>query len=171
MREIRSYLEEETMKLSILIVGLIALTMLAVPVMADVNLTPAEITATGTVVQTLSISAESTNIAFGDFKVGDNRIDAENIVVTSEFVPNWRVDAATTDGYGYMRINGAATGTYLQNKLQQYNYKTSAWESANDLTFSGSASTTMKETFLQKVLINDAPGAYGTVITYTIAAV
>lgn len=158
------------MKLSILIVGLIALIMLAVPVMADPS-TSATITASGTIVQQLSISAEQSAINFGNFKVGDNRVDNGNIIVTSEFVPNWRVTAATTDGYGYMRIDGAASGTYLTNKLQQYNYKSSAWEPANGLTFSGSASTTMQETFLQNVLIGDTQGSYSTIVTYTIAAV
>jgi spore coat protein U-like protein len=158
------------MKLSILIVGLIALAMLAVPAMAADSLTTA-IQATGTVDQRLSISAEQ-NIDFGPFKVGDNRVDNGNIIVTSEFVPNWKVTAATTDGYGYMRIGGGGVGiTALSSKLQQYNYKSSAWEPAHGLTFGGSASTTMQETFLQNVLISDTPGAYSTMITYTISAV
>jgi len=162
------------MKFNILIVGLIALIMLvAVPAMA-IAPSSSTLEATGTIVQTLSITAEK-NIAFGNFVVGDNRQDNGNIVVTSAFVPTWRVTAATSDGYGYMRTGAGApvTGTYLTNQLKEYNYlaPTPDWKNVQGLTFSGSASTSMTETFLQNVLIGDAPGKYSTVVTYTIAAV
>jgi hypothetical protein len=54
----------------------------------------------------------------------------------------------------------------------QYNYKAASpnWEPANRLTFSGSASTTMPESFSQLVLIDDKPGSYSTVVTYTISS-
>ena len=156
------------------ILGAIALVMLAfmaVPVMALGN--SATLGASGTITQTLSISA-SQDIAFGSFILGDNRVDNGNIVVTSAFVPNWQVTTAMTDGYGFMRIGGGGVGTTaLTNQLQEWNYLagTPAWQPVQGLTFGGSASTSMTETFKQNVQIGDAPGSYSTVVTYTIAAV
>lgn len=161
------------MKLNTLIVGLIALIMLAVPVMADS--TAATITINGSIEQTLTISTDAASVGFGAFTVGDNRVDTGTLTVTSEFIPNWQVTAATSDGYGYMRTGeGApATGTYLTSKLQEYNWlgATPEWQDVQGLSFTGSSSTSMTQTYKQNVLISDAPGEYSTVITYTIAAV
>lgn len=159
------------MKLSILIMGLIALIMLAVPVMA-IDSSSATISATGEIVQTLSISTNVNSIDFGKFIVGDNFVNPSPtgyLTVVSEFVPNWKVTASTSDGYGYMRTS---TGSYLTSKLQQNNFLNgNAYVDVQGLNFSGSSSTQMAEVFKQNVLITDAPGSYSTVITYTIAAV
>jgi len=156
------------MKLNTLIVGLIALIMLAVPVMAD---TTATVDVSGGITQTLAISTDTTSVGFGQFTVGDNRADTGTLTVTSAFVPNWTVVAATSDGEGYMRsgIGAPASGTPLLNKLMQYNYKSATWVPAHGLTFSGSSDYTMPESFSQLVLINDKQGTYSTVVTYTIA--
>jgi hypothetical protein len=161
------------MKLNTLIVGLIALIMLAIPVMATP--TAAEVTVNGNIVQTLTISTDATSVGFGSFAVGDNRVDTGTLTITSAFIPNWQVTAATSDGYGYMRTGAGApaTGTYLTSKLQEYNWlgSTPTWQDVQGLSFTGSSSTSMTQTYKQNVLISDAPGDYSTVITYTIAAV
>jgi hypothetical protein len=160
------------MKLNTLIVGLIALIMLAVPVMAD---TAATVSVSGGITQTLAISTDTTSVGFGQFTVGDNRVDTGTLTVTSEFIPHWTVTAATSDGYGYMRTGAGApaTGTYLTSKLQEYNWigATPSWQDVQGLSFTGSASTSMTQTYKQNVIISDAPGNYSTVVTYTIAAV
>jgi len=160
------------------ILGAIALVMLAfmaVPVMADAApSTSATLSATGSITQTLSLTNSAQSFDFGAFKEGVNEKDSVGtLTVTSAFIPSWKVTAAMSDGYGYMRTgSGGATGPYLANKLQEYNYNaaTPAWVDAHGLKFTGSSSTTMLESFQQTVLISDAPGSYSTVVTYTIAA-
>lgn len=127
---------------------------------------------TGNIVQVLSIES-SADIEFNDFDEKTNILtNAGTITIISAFIPNWTVLAATSDGEGYMRngIGAPVSGTPLKNKLMQYNYKSSAWEPANGLTFGGSSDYTMPESFSQLVLINDKPGTYSTVVTYTITA-
>lgn len=166
----------KTMK-SVHFVGLIALVMLVLsvaPVMAD-STTAAE-PINGSVVQTLSIANNAPALVFGNFVQGMNERDnIGTLAVTSNFVPHWTVTTVTADGYGYMRSGAGApvTGTYLTTKLQEYNYLAGSpgWQDVQGMTFGGSASTTMQESFRQNVLITDVNGNYSTIVTYTIAAV
>jgi hypothetical protein len=129
-------------------------------------------TVSGSISKSLSISTDENAIAFGSFKVGQNRADSGSIIVTSSFVPTWKVTAATSDNEGYMRIGSPfVTGTKLTEKLQQYNYKASAWQNANDLEYTGTGDYTMQKSFIQNVLVGDIAGVYGTVVTYTVAEV
>jgi hypothetical protein len=156
------------------LMGVIALVMLvfAAPVMAA---DAATVSVSGGITQTLAISTDTTSVGFGQFTLGDNRVDSGTLTVTSAFVPHWTVTAATSDGYGYMRTGSGApvTGTYLASKLQEYNWLavTPAWQDVQGLSFTGSASTSMIQTYMQNVLVSDTPGTYGTTVTYTIAAV
>jgi hypothetical protein len=133
------------------------------------------INVTGSITQTLSITS-SADIAFNEFIEGTNTLtNVGTITITSAFVPHWEVVASTSDGEGFMRSGAGApvTGTPLKNELKQYNYLAGSpsWENANGLTFSGSSSKTMPESFSQLITVNDAPGSYSTVVTYTISAV
>lgn len=125
----------------------------------------------GTIERTLSISTDTGAVAFNNFVVGDNEKDNIGaITVTSTFVPTWKVTASTSDGAGYMRIGSPyVSGLQLTNKLQEYNYQAAAWQDANGMTFTGTGTQSMSMSFKQNVLITDAPGAYGTVVTYTVS--
>lgn len=127
---------------------------------------------TGSISKTLTISTDTTALDFGAFGVGSNRKDLGTIKVTSSFVPTWKVTGATSDGQGYMRIGSPfVTGTKLTNPLQQYNYKASAWQNANGLTYTGTGDYNMQMTFVQNVLVSDIPGEYGTTVTYTVSEI
>jgi hypothetical protein len=149
-----------------LLLGVIALVMLlAAPAMAAGTAT---IGATGSVVQTLSIESNINTLAFSTFQLGDNmKNPAGTLTITSAFVPNgWKVNAAMTDGYGFMRRSDNA---FLTHQLLQYNYLGSqTWEPVQGLTFGGTSSTTMLEAFNQIGADTDAVGDYSTTITYTI---
>lgn len=155
----------------IYLMGVIALLamVLAVPVMAD---NPSDsVVVNGSILQVLSIDSSIAELNFGDFTVGDNEEDnIGTLTITSEFIPSWTVTASMSDGYGHLRSGAGApvTGTYLTNKLEQYNYQNSTWLPVQGFSFSGSASTSMSESFRQNVLITDLPGSYSTVITYTV---
>ena len=135
----------------------------------------ASTTVSGSISKSLAISTDKASIEFGAFKVGDNEKDlVGTISVTSSFVPAWKVTAATSDGQGYMRIESPfVTGTKLTENLKQYNYNAAVpgWVNANGLTYTGTGDNGMSMSFLQNVKITDVAGAYGTVVTYTVAEV
>lgn len=154
-------------KLKILVGVLLLAAVITIPVTAE----SATLNITGSYnpQPMLSIQVSNSNVGFGEMIEGENLLDADTLTVISRYT-SYDIQVESSTG-GYMKTSG---GDSLLTPLQQKDAD-GVFQNVVDWGFGGGYSNTERTDtadlrFRQTVLPEDAPGDYGTVLTFIATA-